>query len=122
MSRRNFLKICGLAGLGFAAPICKSSLLRAKETESAGYLGPYYVVFNATGGWDTTYLMDPKGVNEINRLYKEGDILTEGQHRFAPTAKHIAQGMSNETFFAKYGKEADAAAAGRQTGMIGATG
>ena len=23
-----------------------------------------YVVFNASGGWDTTYLMDPKGVNE----------------------------------------------------------
>lgn len=107
MSRRNFLKLCSLAGLGFAAPIGMSSLLRADETkkESAGYGGPFYVVFNASGGWDTTYLMDPKGVEGINRLYKEEDILTAGNHRFAPIAKHIEKGMSNEDFFAKYGPE-----------------
>ena len=46
------------------------------------------MVFNASGGWDTTYLMDPKGIGGINRLYKEGDILTHGAHKFAPTAKH----------------------------------
>lgn len=97
MSRRNFLKLCSLAGLGFAAPIGMSSLLRADETkkDSAGYGGPFYIVFNASGGWDTTYLMDPKGVEGINRLYKEEDILTAGNHRFAPIAKHIAKGMSN---------------------------
>jgi hypothetical protein len=107
MSRRNFLKLCSLAGLGFASPIGMSSLLRAKEpvAESAGYAGPFYIVFNASGGWDTTYLMDPKGVDGINRLYKEGDILTAGHHRFAPTAKHREQGLSNEDFFAKYGRE-----------------
>ena len=107
MSRRNFLKLCSLAGLGFAAPIGMSSHLRAKETaaDSAGYAGPFYVVFNASGGWDTTYLMDPKGVEGINRLYKEEDILTAGEHRFAPTAKHIEKGMSHEDFFAKYGSE-----------------
>ena len=48
------------------------------------YDGPYYVVFNASGGWDTTYLMDPKGVNGINRLYKEGDILTQGRAQVRP--------------------------------------
>lgn len=106
MSRRNFLKLCSLAGLGFASPIGMSSLLRADQPkDSAGYQGPFYIVFNASGGWDTTYLMDPKGVEGINRLYKEGDILTEGQHRYAPTAKHIEKGMSNEDFFKKYGKE-----------------
>ena len=63
--------------------------------------GPYYVVFNASGGWDTTYLMDPKGIDGINRLYKEGDILTHGAHKFAPTAKHIKGGMSNEDFYAR---------------------
>ena len=46
--------------------------------------------------------MDPKGVNEINRLYKAGDILTQGNHRLAPSAKHIQAGMSNEEFFKKY--------------------
>lgn len=107
MSRRSFLKLCSLAGLGFASRIGDSSLLQAKENsdESAGYAGPYYVVFNASGGWDTTYLMDPKGVEGINRLYQEGDIITVGQHRLAPSAKHIEIGMSNEDFFAKYGPE-----------------
>lgn len=108
MLRRNFLQLCNAAGLGLASPIGIDSLLRADElktTEAAGYPGPYYVVFNASGGWDTTYLMDPKGVDGINRLYQQGDILTEGAHRFAPTAKHIEKGMSNEDFFKAYGKE-----------------
>ena len=108
MLRRNFLHLCKAAGLGLAAPIGIDCLLRAdelKKTEAAGYPGPYYVVFNASGGWDTTYLMDPKGVDGINRLFQQGDILTEGAHRFAPTAKHIEKGMSNEDFFTKYGKE-----------------
>ena len=107
MQRRNFLKLCGTAGLGFAAPVGLSSIARAQDTHSdpAPYEGPYYVVFNASGGWDTTYLMDPKGVNEINRLYEEGDILTQGNHRLAPNAKQIQAGMSNEDFFKKYGDD-----------------
>ena len=108
MLRRNFLHLCKAAGLGLAAPVGIDSLLRAdelKKTEAADYPGPYYVVFNASGGWDTTYLMDPKGVDGVNRLFQQGDILTEGAHRFAPTAKHIEKGMSNEDFFTKYGKE-----------------
>ena len=63
------------------------------------------MVFNASGGWDTTHLMDPKGINEINRLFKEGDILTKGAHKFAPTAKHKQGGMSNEEFFGEFGSE-----------------
>lgn len=108
MTRRNFLRLCSAAGLGFASPIGLNTLLRADEaakSEPNGYPGPYYVVFNASGGWDTTYLMDPKGVDGINRLYQSGDILTNGEHRFAPTARHIEKGMSNEDFFAIYGKE-----------------
>lgn len=105
-SRRDFLKRCGLAGLGFAVPL-STRLLLGQETEKElpKYDGPYYVVINASGGWDTTYMMDPKGVNGINRLYKEGEVLTDGHHRFAPNAEHIDSGMSNEAFFAKYGKE-----------------
>src|SRR6185436_17727107 len=82
-SRRDFLKLCGLAGLGFACPGGPQSIMQAATKEATPYEGPFYVVFNASGGWDTTYLMDPKGVNEINRLYNEGDILTQGQHKFA---------------------------------------
>lgn len=99
--RRDFLKLCSLAGLGVAVP----RTLQASEKETPPYEGPYYVVFNASGGWDTTCLMDPKGINEINRLYKEGDILTHGAHKFAPTAKTKDGGMSNEDFYAEFGKE-----------------
>lgn len=103
--RRDFLKLCGLAGLGLACPGGLTSLLRAASQEDAPYEGPYFVVFNAAGGWDTTYLMDPKGVHESNRLYQEGDILTHGAHKFAPTAKHVSAGMSNEDFFKEFGAE-----------------
>jgi len=103
--RRDFLKLCGLAGLGFACPGGLQSVMQAATKEAAPYEGPFYVVFNASGGWDTTYLMDPKGVNEINRLYGEGDILTRGQHKFAPTGKQKEGGMSNEEFFGEFGDE-----------------
>ena len=101
--RRDFLKYCGLAGLGLALPTWPR--WASAEIKNDPYPGPYYVVLNASGGWDTTYLMDPKGVNEINRLYQEGDILTHGAHKFAPTAKHIQGGMSNEDFYAAFGDE-----------------
>ena len=104
-TRRDFLKLCGLAGLGFACPGGLTSIMQAATKEEASYEGPYYVVLNASGGWDTTYLMDPKGVGEINRLYKDGDILTKGQHKFAPTDKHKQGGMSNEEFFGEFGDE-----------------
>ena len=104
--RRKFLALCGAAGLGYASPLGLSTLTRAGEPgEEGGYAGPYFVVLNASGGWDTTYLMDPKGVSDINRLYRAGDILTAGVHRFAPTAEHIEKGMSNEDFFGRYGQE-----------------
>src|SRR3954468_10576442 len=103
-SRRQFLRLCGAAGLGVAAPIW-SEVANAETRSRTGYDGPYYVVFNASGDWDTTYLMDPKGVNEINRLYQEGDILTKGQHKFAPTDKKKEGGMSNEEFFGEFGNE-----------------
>ncbi len=99
--RRDFIKCCTLAGLGLSLP----RALGAATKDYAAYEGPYYVVFNASGGWDTTYLMDPKGINEINRLYKEGDILTQGRHKFAPNAKHIQGGMSNEDFYKEFGSE-----------------
>ncbi len=101
--RRDFLKLCGLAGMGLAVPFRPAAAREKAKDEPYG--GPYYVVFNAAGGWDTTYLMDPKGVNEINRLYKEGDILTKGAHKYAPIKKHAQGGMANEDFYAEFGDE-----------------
>jgi uncharacterized protein (DUF1501 family) len=77
-SRRDFLRLCGRVGLGVSAPLWLPDSARAASREPAPYDGPFYVVFNASGGWDTTYLMDPKGVGAINRLYQQGDILTHG--------------------------------------------
>lgn len=104
--RRDFLKWCAMSGLGLAAPISFPRLTQAEQKgELPPYEGPYYIVFNASGGWDTTYLMDPKGVDGINRLYSQGDILTQGEHRFAPTAKNKKGGISNEEFYAEFGNE-----------------
>lgn len=103
--RRQFLKLCGLAGLGLAVPL-RDPIAHAQE-RSRPYEGPYYVVFNASGGWDTTYLMDPKGIGAVNRLYREGDILTRGAHKYAPTARHMVAGagISNEDFYNDLGAD-----------------
>jgi hypothetical protein len=101
--RRDFLKLCGLAGLGLAVPFRPAAAREKAKDEPYG--GPYYVVFNAAGGWDTTFLMDPKGINEINRLNNEGDILTKGNHKYAPIKKHAQGGMANEDFYAEFGDE-----------------
>ena len=102
--RRDFLKACAAAGLGLAVPF-RNAPTRAADKKDEPYPGPHYVVFNASGGWDTTYLMDPKGVNGINRLYQEGDILTQGAHKFAPNKKHADGGMCNEDFYREFGGE-----------------
>ena len=103
--RRDFLKALrpGRPRPGRSVPLPRGRAPR--EDEGRAYDGPYYVVFNASGGWDTTYLMDPKGINGINRLYKEGDILTQGAHKFAPTGSTPRAGMSNEDFYAEFGNE-----------------
>ena len=103
-TRRDFLKLCGLAGLGLAVPLGHPATARA-DAVAAPYAGPFYVVFNASGGWDTTLLMDPKGTDGINRLYRAGDIQTHGAHAFAPTAAHAEAGMSNEAFYRDFGSE-----------------
>src|SRR5436309_1944372 len=105
LMRRDFLKACAAAGLGLAAPVLRPAAARAAEKKDDPYAGPYYVVFNASGGWDTTYLMDPKGIGGINRLYKDGDILTKGAHKYAPNKKDAKGGMCNEDFYAEFGNE-----------------
>jgi uncharacterized protein (DUF1501 family) len=104
--RRNFLKCCTAVGLGLAAPVTSIAAPRADERrELPPYPGPYYLVLNASGGWDTTLLMDPKGVGGINRLYTAAQIQQQGRHRFAPTEEHRQGGLSNEAFFASFGHE-----------------
>ena len=104
--RRDFLKWCAAAGMSLGVPLPASPSTKPDEKqELPPYPGPYYVIFNASGGWDTTLLSDPKGIGGINRLYVEGDIQQHGAHRFAPTAKHRQGGLSNEDFYAEFGSE-----------------
>jgi len=104
--RRDFLKYCAAAGLNLAAPGFGSALLSADErSELPPHEGLCYVVLNASGGWDTSMLMDPKGISGINRLYSAEQILQQGQHRFAPTEQQRDGGLSNEAFYAEFGRE-----------------
>jgi hypothetical protein len=68
MRRRDFVKLCGTAGLGFAAPVGLSSISSAEDAtaDQSPYEGPYYVVFNASGGWDTTRAIAPHWVTWHN--------------------------------------------------------
>ncbi len=104
--RRDFLKLSAAVGLGLAAP-CRwpASSVAGDREELPPYAGPCYLVLNASGGWDTTMLMDPKGVGGINRLYTADQIQQQGQHRFAPTERYRQGGLSNEAFYAEFGHE-----------------
>ncbi|MBM4359227.1 MAG: DUF1501 domain-containing protein [Deltaproteobacteria bacterium] len=95
MDRRDFLKICSLAGLGVA------SLGVPGTIRSARAAGPKFWVFvNANGGWDPTMLCDPKG-NEKN---DEGFIV----NNFGPEAIKTAGAISypeignNKPFFDRF--------------------
>ena len=89
--RRDFLKLCGLAGLGLAVPLRLSAARPRAETKDDAYEGPYYVVFNASGGWDTTYLMDPKGIDGINRLYQAGRHPDPGRRTSSPRPRSTSR-------------------------------
>lgn len=75
MKRRNFLRTCALSGLTLTV----GSSSRADEP----YQGRFLIVVLAVGGLDPTMMGDPRGA-PINRTFSEGDILTEGNFRFAP--------------------------------------
>ena len=47
----------------------------------------------------------PKASAAFNRLYKQGDILTHGAHKFAPVKGHAKGGMTNEDFYAEFGRD-----------------
>ena len=68
--RRDFLKLCGFAGLGFAVPFVHPKLASAAPKDEP-YAGPYYVVFNASGGFDSAGVL-------AQVTYKFGNGITAG--------------------------------------------
>lgn len=108
MDRRKFLKIAAMTGLTVSAPLGIRRVLAKPDP----YPGPFFVLINASGGWDPVYLCDPKPNGALNRLY--GDPASQGKIQYAPTpiddaslgldpgtaASYL---MSNQQFFETYG-------------------
>jgi uncharacterized protein (DUF1501 family) len=96
MERRDFLKLCSLAGLGVVG-----STLPAGEPTALAAGGTFWVLVHAVGGWDTTLLFDPKGngVNSegfaVNDGFGAGEILTAGNIAYAPIG-------NNKAFFDRF--------------------
>ena len=65
MDRRTFLKVAAMTGLAVSAPLG----VRRAFAEPAPYKGPFFVLVNASGGWDPVYLCDPKPKGPLNRRY-----------------------------------------------------
>ena len=110
MDRRKFFKIAAMTGLAVSAPLGIRRVLAKPEP----YKGPFFVLVNASGGWDPVYLCDPKPSGELNRLY--GDAASEGKIKYAPVALDdaalgLAAGtaanylMSNQQFFETYASQ-----------------
>jgi uncharacterized protein (DUF1501 family) len=109
MDRRKFLKIAGMTGLAVSAPLGVRHVLAQPEP----YKGPYFVLVNASGGWDPVYLCDPKAKGPLNRIY-DGPA-TAGNIKYAPipiddAALGLDPGgsaylLSNQQFFEKYASQ-----------------
>lgn len=56
MDRRDFLKLCGAAGLVVSTPALLPRRARAQDEPATG---PFWVFVHASGGWDPTSLCDP---------------------------------------------------------------
>jgi len=106
MDRRNFLKIAAMTGLAVAAP-------RSARAAIPAYKGPFYVMISARGGWDPTYLCDPKPKGgPFNRLYDfNPDAHKVGEFHYAniPVGLNLVTDplalphlMSNAAFFPKH--------------------
>jgi uncharacterized protein (DUF1501 family) len=85
MDRRDFLKLAALTGMG----VCSPFPARAGSGEADLYEdGPLFLMLHASGGWDQTMFMDPKGTvdpdDPVNR-FSEGEIAQVGEFRLAPT-------------------------------------
>lgn len=90
MNRRNFLKALAATGMSLSLPIVSTPLSAAADPNR------FWVMVNASGGWDPTSLCDPKG----NALRSDGrgpvnnfsaaSIRTAGNISYAPYSDTIA--------------------------------
>ena len=107
MDRRSFLRLAATSGIAVMAPTAFS---RPAYAAGRRYEGPYFILIHAGGGWDPTYLCDPKGSDgptNINRAYKIAEIAPVGPFKTPPsTIDYGAAGMKPFDFFTKYKNQA----------------
>jgi hypothetical protein len=95
MDRRDFLKLCSLAGLGVASLGIPGAIRTARADSPK-----FWVFVDAGGGWDPTMLCDPKG-NEKNsegvvvNNFTPDQILSAGNIKFPDIG-------NNKPFFERF--------------------
>jgi uncharacterized protein (DUF1501 family) len=91
-------------------------MARPLRAQAQAYGGPYWVMVNASGGWDPTFLFNPTMNATHNRRYTEIrqvgaisyapipiDIVAMGLDAALPVETYAQHMMSNEAFLTKYG-------------------
>ena len=75
MKRRDFFKVLSVLGSGAVLPTLP---IRQGMAATDAYDGPYFLYFQANGGWDPTILCDPKltigGVTQFDQIRTAGNI------------------------------------------------
>ncbi len=109
MKRRNFLELAALAGLSVTVPWST----RSARAQAQAYPGPYWVLVNAGGAWDPTFMFNPTLDPTQNRIYgNAGSIgaisyadiaIDPGAFGLDATQGYEAYLMSNAAFLNKYG-------------------
>ena len=112
MKRRSFLQLAALSGLSVGVPF----MARPLHAQAQAYGGPYWVMVNASGGWDPTFLFNPTMNAKHNRLYTEVrqvgafsfapipiDIAAMGLDAALPVEQYQQWMMTNEAFLTKFG-------------------
>ena len=99
MDRRNFLKFAAASGVALMTPLANPRRASAERR----FEGPYFLLIHAGGGWDPTYVCDPKGSDgpvNINKLFTKAQIGKAGQIQYAPVT--YGGSYMASTFFSKY--------------------
>ena len=103
MDRRSFLKLAATSGIAVMAP---TAFTRPAYAAGPRYGGPFFIMIHASGGWDPTYLCDPKGSDgpvNINKMFKMAEIAPVGVFKTPPASvDYGASGMKPFDFFTKY--------------------
>lgn len=78
MNRRDIVKLLSLAGLAAICPVGISSV----SADEPKYKGPFWIMLNASGGWDPTIFCDPKGGTLKDATNPDGGYTAESVNHF----------------------------------------